>query len=117
MIEREPEAGADVALDDEVPVAIFAHVLARLLGGQLGRRAVLVGGANEKHLMALQPAKARMHVRGQLRAGEIAQVLDAVDIGKRGRDEIAGHEARYLGRLTPRAQAWGFQTAQSFSSS
>jgi hypothetical protein len=42
---------------------------------------VLVGAADEQYLVAELAAETRMHIRGQKRADEIAEVLDAVDIG------------------------------------
>jgi hypothetical protein len=47
--------------------------------------------------VALQPAKARMDVGRQHGAGEIAQMLDAVDIGQGTGDEVTGHGRRALG--------------------
>ena len=59
---------------------------------------MLVGGANEEHFVPLQAPKTRVHVRRQHRTGEIAEMLDAVDVRKRGRDKKAGHVVRDLGR-------------------
>ena len=73
-----------------------ATVEAGLLGGQLGGRAVLVGGADEQHLLALEPEVAGVDVGRQHRPDEVAQVLHAVDVRQRAGDEVPGHGLRRL---------------------
>ena len=80
MIERQLKTGARIALDHEVLIAIGSHVLARFGGGEFGRRAVLVSGANIEHFVALKAPKPRVHVRRQHRACQIAEMLDAVNV-------------------------------------
>jgi hypothetical protein len=75
-------------------VAIGAHILAGLGGGQFGRRAVLVRGADVEDLGAGGPLEAREDVGGQHRAGQIAEVLDPVDVRQGGGDQNARHGAR-----------------------
>jgi hypothetical protein len=101
MIERQPEAVARGLLDQVLLVAIGAHILSRFRRCQLRRRAVLIGRAQEQDLMALQAPEARMDVRRQHRAREIAEMLDAVDVGERGGDEKACHEGRDVGGRAP----------------
>src|SRR5215468_2080292 len=66
---------------------------------------MLVGAANEQDIGTSLPSEAGVHIGGQQRADEIAEMLDAVDVGNGARDEIAGH-VRILagGRRTPRNQ-------------
>src|SRR5215831_20306987 len=66
---------------------------------------MLVGAANEQDIRTCLPPEAGVHIGGQQRADEIAEVLDAVDVGNGARDEIAGH-VRILagGCRTPRNQ-------------
>ncbi len=91
MVERQAKAVAGVLLNFELLGAIGADFLAGFGSGEFGRRAVLVGCADVEHFVALQPAEARMHIGRQHRAGKIAQMLDAVDVGKRGGDQVSGH--------------------------
>src|SRR5678815_2647290 len=73
-------------------VAIGTDVLPGRDRAELGRRAVLVGAADEQHLVAELAAEARMHVGGQQRAREIAEMLDAIDVGKRTGDQNLRHD-------------------------
>ena len=52
MVERQAEAAIDVGLDRMLRVAIARDVLPGRERGELGRRAVLVGAADEQHLVA-----------------------------------------------------------------
>src|SRR6516164_3030155 len=96
-IERQAEASANVALQIMLLVAIAAHVKARFEGAKLGRGAVLVGGADEQHLVPLHPPKPSMHVRRQHRAGKIAEMLDAVDVRQGGCDQVTAHHCLWIG--------------------
>ncbi len=78
-------------LDLVLFVAIGAHVLAGGGGGQLGRSAVLVGGADIEHFVPLPALEPRPDVGRQHRTRQVPQVLDAVDVGQRRGDEDAGH--------------------------
>ena len=91
VVERQPEALAELLLDRPEPRAIVGHRLAGLGGGELGRGAVLVGGADVEHLVAARPAVAGVDVGRELAADQISEVLDAVDVGQRGGDQDAGH--------------------------
>ncbi len=86
MIEREAEAAINIGLDRMLRVAIGADVLPGLDRAELGRRAVLVGAADEQHLVAELPAETCMHVGRQQRAREVAEMFYAVDVGKRTGD-------------------------------
>ena len=81
MIERQAEAAVDARLDRMLRVAVRAHVEAGLDRAELGRRAVLGGASDEQYVVAELAAEARMYVRGQEGAHEIAEMLDAVDVG------------------------------------
>ena len=100
-VPAEAEGPADVVLQHMVLVTIGLHVLAGLGGGQFGRRAVLVGGADVQGLIAPGPLEAREHVRRQHRSGQGPQMLDAVDVRQGGGDEDAGHGAGYSRRVLP----------------
>ena len=92
MIERQAEAPIDVGLDGMLRIAVVPHVRAGLDRAELGRRAVLVGAADEQHLVPDLAAETRMHIGGQKRAGEIAEVLDPVDVGQRAGDQNLAHD-------------------------
>ena len=79
MVEREAEAAVHVGLERVVRVAIGADVLPGRDRAELGRRAVLVGAADEQHLVAGLAAEARMHVGREQRAHQVAEMLDAID--------------------------------------
>jgi hypothetical protein len=77
-------------------------VLAHTIGGdvepgfarrELGRRAVLVGAAQEQHVVAALAAEAGVDVGRQQRAGEVAEMLDAVDVRQRAGDQDPAHGA------------------------
>ena len=72
-------------------LAIGQHVLAGGGGGQFGWGAVFVGGADVEHLMAPRALEAGVDVGGQHGAGEVAEMLDAVDVRQGGGDEDTGH--------------------------
>ena len=91
VVEGQPEALAELLLDRPEPRAIVGHRLAGLGGGELGRGAVLVGGADVEHLVAARPAVAGVDVGRELAADQISEVLDPVDVGQRGGDQDAGH--------------------------
>src|SRR5262245_11664253 len=102
MVERKAEAAIDIGLQRMLGIAIAADLLARFDGAELGRGAVLVGAADEQHLVAELAAEARVHVRRQQRADEIAEMLDAVDVGQRTGDQNLAHDTsvRERERLT-----------------
>ena len=90
-VERQREAGADASLDLVLFVAVLRGRLAGFGGGEFGGRAVLVGRTDKEHLVAHQPAEARIDVSRQHRPGEIAEVLDAVDVRQGRGDEDTRH--------------------------
>ncbi len=98
-VPAEAEAAADAVLDGVLLLAIGEDVLARFGRGQLGWRAVLVGGADVGDLVALGALEAGIDVGRQHRARQVAQVLDAVDVRQGRGDQDAGHGA--LGREGP----------------
>ncbi|MGF6305889.1 hypothetical protein ABIB82_000691 [Bradyrhizobium sp. i1.8.4] len=74
-------------------IAERPDILSRLDGAELGGCAVLVGGADEEHVVTGLPAEAGMDVGGQQRADEVAEMLDAVHVRQRAGDENFGHGA------------------------
>ena len=91
MVEGEAEAVDQVLLHLPEPGAVVGDRLARLGGGELGRGAVLVGGADQQDLVAAGAQVAGVDVGGELAADQVAEVLDPVDVGERGGDQDAGH--------------------------
>ncbi len=91
MVEAEAETLRELGLDLVHLGAVFGHRLAGLGGGQFGGRAVFVGGAEEHHLVPARALVAGIEIGGQLRAHQIAQMLDPVDIGDRRGDQMACH--------------------------
>ncbi len=91
MIEGKTKFDAGFFLDLVLLGAIFFDRLAGRARRELRRRSVLVGGAQEQDVKPLRPLEPREDVRRQHRADEIAEMLDAVDVGQRGRDQNAGH--------------------------
>ena len=91
MVERQPEPGGEPGLDLVHARAIRGHRLAGFGRGQFRRGAVLVGGADEHHLMAPRALVAGVEIGRKLGADEVTEVLDTVDVGQRGGDENAGH--------------------------
>ena len=77
---------------------IVSNRFAGLGGGELGRGTVLVGGAEEQHLVAPGALVAGKEIRRELAAHEIAQMLDAIDIRQRGGNQIAGHGLSIRGK-------------------
>jgi hypothetical protein len=91
MVPGQAIALAESFLDLVLLITIGAHILTRRGGGQLGGGAMLVRGANRQYFMAAQTLKARINVGGQHRSGQIAEMLDAVDVRQSAGDEDAGH--------------------------
>ena len=54
---------------------------------------MLVRGADVERLVALGALETGVDIGGQHRAGQIAEMLDAVDIRQGGGDEDTGHDA------------------------
>jgi hypothetical protein len=59
---------------------------------------VIVGSADEEHLVAKLPAKARMNVGRQERSDQVAEMLDAIHIWNGAGDQDFRHEAHPLRR-------------------
>ena len=95
MVEGESEAAGEVGLNLVHLGAVVRDGLAGLGGGKLGRGAVFVGGAEKEHLVPAAPQVAGIEVGGKLGAYEIAEVLDPVDVGDGGGDEVAGHRRAF----------------------
>ena len=71
--------------------AVFGDRQIRLGGGEFRRRAVLVGGADMQDLVSAKPQIAGIGIRGQHRADQIAEMLDAVDVGQGRSDQVTCH--------------------------
>jgi hypothetical protein len=91
VVEREAEAAIDVGLDRVLRVAVRADVLPGAKRAELRRGAVLVGAADEQHVVAELAAEPRMDVGRQQRADQIAEMLDAVDVRNRAGDQDPAH--------------------------
>src|SRR3569832_2813397 len=87
MVPGEIETFATFLLPGIKLVAELPHALSGFGGGELGRRAMLVGRAECKRLKAASPAKARETVGRQERADKRAQMLDAIDVWQGAGDE------------------------------
>ena len=91
VVEAEIEAGAQVLLHLVLGRAELLDAEARSAGSELGGGAVLVGGADEQHLVVSGAQVAGVHVGRQHRPDEVAEVLDAVDVRQCAGDEVTGH--------------------------
>ncbi len=60
---------------------IFCHFKTFILGGKLRGRAMLIGGTNEQNIMALLALMTGIDIRWQKRTNQVAQMLDAIDVG------------------------------------
>ena len=98
VIEAQAKTVGEVVLDLPVPRAIVGNRLAGGGGGELGRRAVFVGGTDQQHLVAPRAHVAGVDVGRKLAADQCAQVLDAVDVRQGGSDEVARHWIPGCGR-------------------
>ena len=95
MVEGQPEAAGEVVLHLPHLRAIRGDGLVRLGRGQFGRCAMLVGGTQEKHLVAPGAHVAGVKIGGQLAAHKVAEMLDPINIRDRGSDEMSSHAARF----------------------
>ena len=93
MVKRQAKPVGDILLHPPHLLAKFRHRQPRLGRCQFRRGAVLVGGADEQDLVAAGPAEPGIGVRRQLRADQVAQMLDAVDVGQGRGDENARHRS------------------------
>ncbi len=100
-VPRQAIAAADVVLQLVLLLAVGEHVLVGGGGRQLGRRAVLVGGADVERLVALRALEAGVDIGRQQRAGEVAEMLDPVDVRQGRGDEDTGHLGGPLDDWTP----------------
>src|SRR5438132_4435112 len=89
MIPGQTESLADFPLDAMLLSAVLRDIEPRFCCGQLGGGPVLSCGADAQHLVTALAQVARVHVGGQHGADQVAQMLDAVDVGQRRRDQIS----------------------------
>jgi hypothetical protein len=92
-VERQAERLADIALQGVLLVAVGGHILPGRRRGQLGWRAMFVGGADIEHLMPTRPLKPRIDIGRQHRPRQVPKVLDPIDIGQSGSDQDTAHGA------------------------
>ena len=93
MVERDAEPAIDLGLRRMLAGAVFGDRQSGLQRGQLGRRAVFIGAADEQHVAPLQALEPGIDVGRQDGAGEVADVLDAVHVRQRRCDEdTVGHD-------------------------
>ena len=97
MIEAEPKAAGEVGLNLMHFGAVFRDGLACFGGGKLGGCTVFVRGAEEQNLIAACAQVAGVKVGRQLRADEIAQMFDPVDVWDRGCDQNTCHGSSPVG--------------------
>jgi hypothetical protein len=91
VVPGQKEPLVDVLLDRVLLAAVLLDREPLLDRGELGRRAVLVGRADEQDLFARETQEARVHVGREHRPHEVAEVLDAVDVGEGARYEVSCH--------------------------
>ena len=90
-VETDMEPVAELLLAQVHRGAVFGDRQIRLGGGEFRRRAVLVGGADMQDLVSAKPQIAGIGIRGQHRADQIAEMLDAVDVGQGRSDQVTCH--------------------------
>src|SRR4051812_40209822 len=89
MVKGKAEAISEVFLDRVHVRAILINRKTGFERGQLGRRAVFVGRANEEDFVSPGPLETSIGVRRQHRANEIAEMLYTIDVRQRGSDQVA----------------------------
>ena len=95
MIPGEAESLAHAFLDCMLLAAIGFNRLSRLESGKLGRRSVLVSGANQEGFPASCPLEPSINIGRKLRPDKVPQMLNAVDIGERAGDQNTGFAVYY----------------------
>ena len=101
MVERQAKPPIDVRLNAVLLVAEASNLLPGLDGAEFGGRTVFIGAANEKDVVADLSPETRMDIGRKQRANEIAEVFDAVHIGKRTGNENPGHRSDLSRRRMP----------------
>lgn len=91
VIEGQAEAFAQGGLDIVLLTAKFFYLRTGFERGQLGGRAVFVGGADEQDFVAGLTQKTGVYVGRQHGAYEVSKMLDAVDVGQRACDQMSLH--------------------------
>ncbi len=115
IAQRETVTGA--LLDIMLLVAIGAHIHARRIGGQFGRRTVLVRRADIKDIMTAQALETGIDIGRQHGPGQISQMLDAIDVRQSAGDQYTGHGRNSsLARKTEysvrvKGESWGHRLA------
>jgi len=90
-VEAEAELPVHLGLAPVLDVAAGSHVHPGLGRRDLGRRAVLVRGADEQDLLALRPEEAGEDVGGKQGARQVPQVLHPVDVGEGAGNQVTAH--------------------------
>lgn len=108
VVEADAEPLVHLPVDGVVPVADLPRRAALLHGPGLGGRAVLVGAADEEHVVAPEAAVARVDVGAQHAPDQVAQVRHVVHVRQRARHQhvpppLHGqHDPLLLKALLPR---------------
>jgi hypothetical protein len=71
----------EVALNEMLTLAVEGDVAARFRRGEFRRRAVFVGAADEENIRAGLSSESGVDIRGEQRARQIPEVLDAIYVG------------------------------------
>ena len=82
VVEGQIEASIDVGLDLMLLTAELRHLESCRQRRQLGRRSVLISGTDVEDLVPSLTLESRIDVRRQHGSDKVAEMLDAVDIGK-----------------------------------
>ena len=93
-VPRKAKAAADRVLRPVLRLAIAEHIQPRRRRRQLRGRAMLIGGADIQHLPPPGALEAGVNIRRQHGAGQIAQVLDPIDVRQGRGDQDARHGGR-----------------------
>jgi hypothetical protein len=91
VIKAQPKAVGDVQLYAVHLGAEFRNRLFSLGRSQLGRGAVFICGTQEHHFIPPATLITCVKIRWQLRADQVAEVFDPVDVGDRRSDKNPSH--------------------------
>jgi hypothetical protein len=91
MVERESKPPIDVGLNGVLLVAEGSYILSDPDGAEFGGRSMFIGAANKEDVVADLAPETRVDIGRKQGANEIAEVFDAVHVGKRTGNENSGH--------------------------
>ena len=96
MIKGQAEPIGDARLHFMHLSAEISNWFTSLGGSKLGRSTMLVCGTKEQHLVATRALVAGEEIGRQLRADEVAEMFDAIDVRDGGGYEVPGHVVHRL---------------------